>query len=951
MATASDIGIDLGTASILVYIKGKGVVLKEPTVVAFDRDGTAKSGLPMNDVTLSQLSLKPVDSVKIYALSSGEATITCQINIGEWTLTASNKVQVYTKEGFDLIGKIRDWRTAYDNYIKAVQTKMKDSRDNTVEEKTIEEQADALMEADKGRDDKLVTINPLSKAENSETVRRYVYRAVAEFLSEQTEAKFDFKDIDLDDVDVVAISTSITKKVCSGLDVKSYFYQYGESGDYAEITISGMSFFGGHNRQIYYSNGDDDSAEWVGWLVSRESEMREIITAYVNDLIGLGNNLLDQAYKEMLKSVFDTDISGLLDDKIEEQLQKVLGPYAEAFNKAGLGRITDILHNCIEYYRHIKKVIALGKSLSSADPDELLEFALDPMKEIEFEPSEFSVEDWAVGKAMNKVEKAKDALNNGLEKILSGSAVGEELYRVFSLCYDFQCPVNIAVYDSTGTQIGYIGEDDFWYNEESIYAEQYGDAKTVYSKGEPLTFEVVGSDSGTLNCTFEEFRSDGEPVRRMNYYDIPLYTGKNISVSASGESLSENSVTIKAEGETISVDESLAAEEYDAATVNISCYADLEEGGEIWGGGDHVRGDAVTLQAVTNDGYVFLGWQGINGALVSVSPIYEFTAREDVALTALFAEYIKDDPTVTDILYVDAKKGEQIAVTATVQCAEDIAAIACCAYYDANGKMLDIAIRDLTAGEINDLTFETSVNFSAIDSPTRANVFVLNERLIPLCASKSVLLPSRFSDHTLIFIAPASRSDEYVEAEDYDYGWDDTYYVYNAIVDGEIRAIEVSKFVNGDREQLILNDENLFNVHNSDSLSLPVGDITDNSGNRVNTSKAQWGVILNHVAKTPSGRYVAGYFNSNSKFAGRAHGLRTPANGRIELGTNGDDTTRTMYLLDNVNQVNSYYVDMDGNITRLGSVYDFESDSEAWIFYITNADNKITHIFVCEDNA
>ncbi len=34
----SDIGIDLGTASILVYVRGKGVVLKEPSVVAFDRD-------------------------------------------------------------------------------------------------------------------------------------------------------------------------------------------------------------------------------------------------------------------------------------------------------------------------------------------------------------------------------------------------------------------------------------------------------------------------------------------------------------------------------------------------------------------------------------------------------------------------------------------------------------------------------------------------------------------------------------------------------------------------------------------------------------------------------------------------------------------------------------------------------------------------------------------------
>ncbi|MDE7324942.1 MAG: rod shape-determining protein [Lachnospiraceae bacterium] len=36
--SGSDIGIDLGTASVLVYIRGKGVVLKEPSVVAFDRD-------------------------------------------------------------------------------------------------------------------------------------------------------------------------------------------------------------------------------------------------------------------------------------------------------------------------------------------------------------------------------------------------------------------------------------------------------------------------------------------------------------------------------------------------------------------------------------------------------------------------------------------------------------------------------------------------------------------------------------------------------------------------------------------------------------------------------------------------------------------------------------------------------------------------------------------------
>lgn len=37
MATV-DIGIDLGTTSILVYAKGKGIVLKEPSVVAYDKD-------------------------------------------------------------------------------------------------------------------------------------------------------------------------------------------------------------------------------------------------------------------------------------------------------------------------------------------------------------------------------------------------------------------------------------------------------------------------------------------------------------------------------------------------------------------------------------------------------------------------------------------------------------------------------------------------------------------------------------------------------------------------------------------------------------------------------------------------------------------------------------------------------------------------------------------------
>ena len=40
---SSDMAIDLGTANTLVYVKGKGVVLSEPSVVAYHiKDGVKK---------------------------------------------------------------------------------------------------------------------------------------------------------------------------------------------------------------------------------------------------------------------------------------------------------------------------------------------------------------------------------------------------------------------------------------------------------------------------------------------------------------------------------------------------------------------------------------------------------------------------------------------------------------------------------------------------------------------------------------------------------------------------------------------------------------------------------------------------------------------------------------------------------------------------------------------
>ena len=66
---ALDIGIDLGTASVLVYIKGKGVVLKEPSVVAIDKNSNAV--MAVGEEARLMLGRTPGNIVAIRPLEDG----------------------------------------------------------------------------------------------------------------------------------------------------------------------------------------------------------------------------------------------------------------------------------------------------------------------------------------------------------------------------------------------------------------------------------------------------------------------------------------------------------------------------------------------------------------------------------------------------------------------------------------------------------------------------------------------------------------------------------------------------------------------------------------------------------------------------------------------------------------------------------------------------------------
>lgn len=88
-----EIGIDLGTASILVYVKGRGIVAREPSVVAVDRE--TKRLLAVGEEAQKMLGRTPGNIVAVRPLREGV--------ISDYTVTERMLkyfIQKVTKRGF-----------------------------------------------------------------------------------------------------------------------------------------------------------------------------------------------------------------------------------------------------------------------------------------------------------------------------------------------------------------------------------------------------------------------------------------------------------------------------------------------------------------------------------------------------------------------------------------------------------------------------------------------------------------------------------------------------------------------------------------------------------------------------------------------------------------------------------------------------------------------------------
>lgn len=69
MLFSRDIGIDLGTANVLIYVKGKGVILNEPSVVAMDRK--TKQVIAVGEEARKMIGRTPANIIAVRPLKEG----------------------------------------------------------------------------------------------------------------------------------------------------------------------------------------------------------------------------------------------------------------------------------------------------------------------------------------------------------------------------------------------------------------------------------------------------------------------------------------------------------------------------------------------------------------------------------------------------------------------------------------------------------------------------------------------------------------------------------------------------------------------------------------------------------------------------------------------------------------------------------------------------------------
>ena len=454
---------------------------------------------------------------------------------------------------------------------------------------------------------------------------------------------------------------------------------------------------------------------------------QDIIAKYLEELKEPGYNAQSNVIVSTIKDLLGDSVDKFTEKYLREKLKE---PAREKLLHEGFGNLALQLYSCQQYGNDVVKLVE--SCFDQDDPIKMLQKAKSMLEKGNYSILDPDVQIKEIANAVKNLSKAQDKLNTELEKYLAGD--WDEDDNFLSSAWSgikclFNCPVNVALYDSAGVQVGYVGEDDVWYG-DGIRIEENGASKVVYSL-EPLTFKAAGTDYGTLTCVIESYEN-GRPAGRANFYHIPLENDQEVTDALTAEKLSSGETVLENAGKTVLMDEYIPAET--DACVRISVSSENGDGGTVYGGGNYVRSDAVVLTARAAEGYRFAGWFAGND-LVQVSSVYEFTACDDLSLTAKFVEQertLASDDINFSAQYADCtvtveQTDTEVIVHLTSQNSTVPNAAAYLATYSRSGQQAQIAPLQATV-------VSNGIDFigAAPEKGADCKLFLLDEHMRPL---------------------------------------------------------------------------------------------------------------------------------------------------------------------------------------------------------------------------
>lgn len=571
-------------------------------------------------------------NVTVYSAEDAENNRTIKSN--EYNAAQYNESEL--TEALKQIDKLKaDWKKKYKKYTTAVDKALKPlDKESDIQAalRSKENAAKMLRQADKAVKDKSNMMLTF-QAGFPEEWKDVAYQILCDIFENHIDDTIGFDSIDFSKE--ISANASVINEICSKMwDESSSWKSHPYSKNKAVlVSYSCFGFLASGFGSMSFKRG---GATYTVVICSNKSIVQKSMATYLNSCYSMGQRTVQNARKALINDMLAlTGANAVGEALFKEQVKKGLNAFESHLQEVGLGGLTDTADKIYDYYNTIKGIY---NTINKSTPENLatakkrLESDLLKLSTLDFGTAEAS----KVNNALTELKKASQKLYNALNELLTNGKLSKTgpLDWLFGKKTQVKCPVDVEIYRGSEL-IGYVSETECWYD-ASIYVEENDDAKIIYSSaGDELSIKLTGTDYGSLSVTVEEY-ANGSPVERLNYYDIDLHEGIDVSFVIPTASISDvkDSMTIVSDGTAFTANEYISADT--DASIRIDVEKSIDEAGTISGDGVYVRGDAVVLRASANSDYLFTGWYDEKDRLVSSLSSFEFTASSDSLLYAKF---------------------------------------------------------------------------------------------------------------------------------------------------------------------------------------------------------------------------------------------------------------------------------------------------------------------------